>query len=111
MRVISLRCNGLISAVKQGLTEWIASKDADIICLQDVRVREFKVMGDSRFCPEGFDAFYFEGDVIVMPLPSMVLRLMDCLVLLTKEYRLRAQLRSPSRIKEWITRCHSTERN
>ena len=62
MRVISLRCNGLISAVKQGLNEWIASKDADIICLQDVRVREYKIMGDSRFCPEGFEAFYFEGE-------------------------------------------------
>ena len=62
MRIISLRCDGLISAVKQGLIEWITSKDADIICLQDVRVREYKVMGDSRFCPEGFDAFYFEGE-------------------------------------------------
>ena len=62
MRVISLRCDGLISAVKQGLIEWIVSKDADIICLQDVRVREYKVMGDSRFCPEGFEAFYFEGE-------------------------------------------------
>ena len=59
MRVISLRCDGLISAVKQGLIEWIASKDADIICLQDVRVREYKVMGDSRFCPEGFDDILF----------------------------------------------------
>ena len=62
MRVISLRCNGLISAVKQGLTEWLASKDADVICLQDVRVREYKVIDDPRFCPEGFEAFYFEGE-------------------------------------------------
>ena len=62
MRVISLRCNGLISAVKQGLTEWLASKDADVICLQDVRVREYKVKDDPRFCPGGFEAFYFEGE-------------------------------------------------
>ena len=62
MRVISLRCNGLISAVKQGLTEWLASKDADVICLQDVRVREYKVKDDQRFCPKGFEAFYFEGE-------------------------------------------------
>ena len=25
-------------------------------------MREYKVMGDSRFCPEGFEAFYFEGE-------------------------------------------------
>ena len=62
IRIISLRCNGLVSAVKQGLTEWLASKDADIICLQDLRVRERKVISDKRFCPEGFEAFYFEGE-------------------------------------------------
>ncbi len=62
MRVISLRCNGLISAAKQGLIDWLASKDADVICLQDVRVREYKVIDDPRFCPEGFTPFYFEGE-------------------------------------------------
>ena len=60
MRIVSLRCNGLVSAVKQGLTEWLASKDADLICLQDIRVREYKVINDARFCPEGFVPFYFE---------------------------------------------------
>ena len=62
MRIISLRCNGLVSAVKQGLTEWLASKDADVVCLQDVRVREYKVINDTRFCPAGFVPFYFEGE-------------------------------------------------
>lgn len=62
MRIISLRCQGLVSAAKQGLIEWLTSKEADIICLQDVRVREYKVIDDPRFCPEGFEAFYFEGE-------------------------------------------------
>lgn len=62
MRVISLRCNGLVSAAKQGLIDWLTSKDADVICLQDVRVREYKVIDDARFCPEGFTPFYFEGE-------------------------------------------------
>ena len=62
MRIISLRCNGLVSAVKQGLTEWLASKDADVVCLQDIRVREYKVINDARFCPVGFVPFYFEGE-------------------------------------------------
>jgi exodeoxyribonuclease-3 len=62
MRIISHRCNGLVSAVKQGLVDWLSSKDADIICLQDVRVREYKVIKDLRFCPEGFTPFYFEGE-------------------------------------------------
>ena len=62
MRIISLRCNGLISAVKQGLNEWLVSKDADVICLQDIRVREYKVIDDERFYPNGFAPFYFEGE-------------------------------------------------
>ncbi|MBU29726.1 MAG: exodeoxyribonuclease III [Gammaproteobacteria bacterium] len=62
MRIISLRCNGLISAVKQGLTEWLLSKDADVICLQDVRVRGNKVIDDERFYPNGFSPFFFEGE-------------------------------------------------
>lgn len=62
MRIISLRCNGLVSAVKEGLIDWIADKDADVVCLQDVRVREYKVIGDIRFYPKGFDSFYFEGE-------------------------------------------------
>ena len=36
--------------------------------------------------------YKFSVDVIVIPLLSMVLRLMDCLVLLTKEYRLQARV-------------------
>ena len=62
MRIISLRCSGLISAVKQGLIEWLVSKDADVICLQDIRVREYKATNDARFCPEGFVPFYSEGE-------------------------------------------------
>lgn len=62
MRLISLRVRGLVSAAKQGLIDWIASKDADIVCLQDIRVREYKIIDDPRFCPSGLSPFYFEGD-------------------------------------------------
>ena len=33
-----------------------------MVCLQDVRVREYKVINDARFCPVGFVPFYFEGE-------------------------------------------------
>jgi exonuclease III len=47
-------------AVKQGLTEWLGKQRCRrVICLQDVRVREYKVVDDPRFCPEGFEAILF----------------------------------------------------
>jgi exodeoxyribonuclease-3 len=40
MKIISLNVNGINAAKKNGLLEFIAAEDADIICLQEVKANE-----------------------------------------------------------------------
>ena len=37
MRVLTLNCNGIRSAARKGLYEWLPSQNADVICLQETR--------------------------------------------------------------------------
>jgi len=39
MRVISLNLNGIRSAAKKGVYAWLASQDADVICLQELKAQ------------------------------------------------------------------------
>ncbi len=43
MRVISLSVDGIVQAAQRGLFEWLASQDADLICLQDLRALEREI--------------------------------------------------------------------
>jgi len=52
MRIISYNINGIRSAIKKGLLEWLKTDPADIICFQEVKalhsdlnIREFEEMG------------------------------------------------------------------
>ena len=38
LRVISLNANGLRSAASKGFRDWLAAQDADVCCLQEIRV-------------------------------------------------------------------------
>lgn len=55
MRVITVNVNGLRSAHKKGLFEWLAKQQADVICLQEVRA-EATVLQDYQF--PGYHCFY-----------------------------------------------------
>jgi exodeoxyribonuclease-3 len=43
MRVISINVNGIHSAIEQGLLDWLAVQNADVICLQDTRVSAYEM--------------------------------------------------------------------
>ena len=62
MRVINLTVNGLYDAADRGLFEWLASKDADVIALQNICCREYKIEEDTRFDLPGFERHLFEGE-------------------------------------------------
>lgn len=62
MRVINLTVNGLYDAVDRGLFEWLSGKDADIIALQNICCREYKIEDDPRFDLAGFERYLFEGE-------------------------------------------------
>ena len=43
MRVVTISVNGLAQAVEKGFFEWLARQDADVVCVQDHRMRAYEV--------------------------------------------------------------------
>jgi exodeoxyribonuclease III len=62
MRIITLSVDGIHQAAQRGLYDWIASQDADIICLQDLRALEYELDAD-LFHPEGYFAYFFDSGI------------------------------------------------
>jgi exodeoxyribonuclease-3 len=62
MRIISLSVDGIHQAAQRGLYDWLATQDADIICLQDIRAQEYELDADI-FHPEGYFAYFFDSGV------------------------------------------------
>jgi exodeoxyribonuclease-3 len=52
LRVITANVNGIRSAAKKGFFEWLATTDADIICLQEVRASESQLDAPIYHPPE-----------------------------------------------------------
>lgn len=61
MRVISLSADGVYAASEQGLYEWLAGQDAEIICLQDLRARAYELEDDPTLQLDGYFAYFFDG--------------------------------------------------
>src|SRR3972149_6712141 len=61
MRIITLNCNGIRSAARKALFDWLPSQSADLVSLQETRVQERQLGGDG-FRPEGYHrhSFYAE---------------------------------------------------
>jgi len=43
MRILTLNLNGIRSATQKGVVSWLASSDADVICLQEVRAAPLQI--------------------------------------------------------------------
>src|SRR3989344_33995 len=57
MRVITLNVNGIRSAAKKGLFEWLARQNADVVCLQEVKAQQADLT-DQMLAPKGFHGFF-----------------------------------------------------
>ena len=57
MRVITINVNGIRSAIKKGLFDWLAHQDADVVCLQEVKAQEADLTDLTR-APTGFHNFF-----------------------------------------------------
>lgn len=57
MRVITLNVNGIRSAAKKGLFEWLPRQQADVVCLQEVKAQEPDLSEPMR-APKGFHGFF-----------------------------------------------------
>ncbi len=54
MRIISLNCNGIRSAARKGLFEWLPKQQADILCVQETKAQHPDVQHDPQFFPDGW---------------------------------------------------------
>lgn len=56
-RISTLNCNGIRSAAKKGLEDWMARTDADVLCLQEVKANEEDIPEALRF-PKDLHAYF-----------------------------------------------------
>ena len=57
MKVISVNLNGIRSAWKKGFQEWLKKQDADVTCLQEIRIQEDQLTEEMRK-PDGMKSHY-----------------------------------------------------
>ncbi len=60
MRVISLNVNGIRSASRKGVFEWLRRQKADVVCLQETKAQEDQ-LDDPMFRPDGHHCFYYDA--------------------------------------------------
>lgn len=60
MRVISFSADGLIDAERAGFFDWLATQDADVVCIQDIRCSEYDLRKDAFF-PREYNAYFFDN--------------------------------------------------
>ncbi len=60
MRVITFNTQGIEQAADRGFFDWMVKQDADVICLQDLRLKEYQLDGD-RYHPEGYYPYFFDA--------------------------------------------------
>ncbi|MCI0354462.1 MAG: exodeoxyribonuclease III [Acidobacteria bacterium] len=58
MRVVTFNCNGIRSAAKKGLFDWLPRQDADFLCLQETKAQRADLEGDATFFPAGWTGFF-----------------------------------------------------
>ena len=61
MKVISLNVGGIKQAVERGFLDWLKDQDADVVCIQDVRTKSWK-LGDALERPEGWEGYFFDAE-------------------------------------------------
>lgn len=58
LRVITANLNGIRSAATKGFFEWLATQNADVVCLQEVKAQEADMTAD-MLNPPGFSGHFF----------------------------------------------------
>ena len=61
MRIISVAVDGIQQAADLGLFQWLASQDAHIICLQDLRLPEPVLSSRAEFQLDGYFSYFFDA--------------------------------------------------
>ena len=57
LKIISINLNGIRSAARKGFFDWLASQQADVICMQELRAQQAD-MQDELFSPAGYTGHF-----------------------------------------------------
>lgn len=61
MKVVSLNLNGMQNAIKRGFLDWMSSTDADVVCVQNLKAKEYQLPASCTEIP-GFEAFFADAE-------------------------------------------------
>ncbi len=61
MRVITLNVNGIRAAGRKGFFDWLATQDADFVCLQELKAQPFQI-SDDLYHPSGYHCYYHAAE-------------------------------------------------
>lgn len=61
MKIVNLNVGGIKQAVEKGFLEWLQQLDADVVCVQDVRTKTYK-LGDAIEFPDGWNGYFFDAE-------------------------------------------------
>jgi exodeoxyribonuclease III len=61
MRIISLNANGIRAAARKGFFDWLASQQADFVCIQETKAQLPQLI-DRDFFPVGYHCFYHDAE-------------------------------------------------
>ncbi len=59
MRILSLNANGIRSAARKGLFEWLPTQQADVVCLQETKAQETQLDATQR--PAGYHCHWHDA--------------------------------------------------
>lgn len=61
LRIMTLNVNGIRSAAKKGLFNWLHEQAFDVVCLQEVRAQQDQ-LNEPIYNPEGYHVYYVEAE-------------------------------------------------
>jgi exodeoxyribonuclease-3 len=61
MRIVTLNANGIRSAARKGLFEWLPSQSPDVVCVQETKAQA-EQLTDPLFWPKGYHCYYCDAE-------------------------------------------------
>jgi exodeoxyribonuclease III len=61
MRIVTLNANGIRSAARKGLFDWLPSQSPDVVCVQETKAQA-EQLTDPLFWPKGYHCYYFDAE-------------------------------------------------
>ncbi|MGJ8517843.1 exodeoxyribonuclease III [Carnimonas bestiolae] len=61
MKIATINVNGIKNAVERGFLDWLRQQDADVVCVQNLKVKSFELSDDILY-PEGFEGYFLDAE-------------------------------------------------